>query len=183
LDDNIDVSARTIAKYVVEGTTTFKIFRTVLKSPSWILSVLDSFRRQYPQLVDKIVTVDPLSLSYLARHHYGGNNNDRVTYIDDNIPIVVNRTAIGLYFNANFTIRNNGWNTLRDFMIQLHWKVGDSDIYDYYKFSSQIVESGDTTTFATKIVLPSIGRYKLSYGIFGFDKIGNQPWAKDVILI
>lgn len=30
--------------------------------------------------------VDPLTLSYLARIHLGGHNDDRVQYIDDSVP-------------------------------------------------------------------------------------------------
>ena len=47
--------------------------------------------------------------SYLARAATGHSNDDRVVYVSDTLPRTV---TPGSTHVVNFTVRNNGWNTL-----------------------------------------------------------------------
>ena len=79
---------------------------SVLTTPTYLAGVRDG--------VDAAtgggcIAVDPFTLGYLARVALGGTNNNRVSYVWDDLPRTA-RAGSSLFFTA--TVRNDGWNVL-----------------------------------------------------------------------
>jgi len=160
----------------------FQVYRTVLQSASYHKQIVDQVSAAQPNLQ----VVDPLTLGYLARIALGGNNNDRVTYIDDSIPSTM--TVKGVY-NVSFTVRNEGWNILNttttdvNDRVVMTWVIADAagEIY-----CNVLLNPGSSCIFQGSIFGPSTGgqnllAYQLRRGpelINDFDNKGNPAWFK-----
>lgn len=84
----------------------FHMFRSVLTSPTYLSQVSTAVTNVSN---GNIIAVDPLTLGALIRIANGGNNDNRIGYIDDTIPSSGTSNS-----NVTFTVAvtNYGWNTL-----------------------------------------------------------------------
>jgi hypothetical protein len=101
-------AAQTIAntRNASDAAPQFHVFRSVLQSPSWLLNVTQEVAAFAG---GQALPLDPLTFSYLARAALGGSNNDRVTYLDDTLPV---GAPAGSVLNFSVIVRNEGWNPL-----------------------------------------------------------------------
>ncbi len=85
----------------------FDWFRTILVWPNQVSTFVEGF----PGAGSTHHFLDPFTFYYLMRHHLGGNNNHRATWIEDTIPRVL---TAGDTYAVTVTVRNDGWDTWRD---------------------------------------------------------------------
>eukprot|EP01113_Clastostelium_recurvatum_P007970 TRINITY_DN13732_c0_g1_i4.p1 TRINITY_DN13732_c0_g1~~TRINITY_DN13732_c0_g1_i4.p1 ORF type:complete len:563 (-),score=135.34 TRINITY_DN13732_c0_g1_i4:304-1992(-) len=98
-------AAQAILQQAQTAPVTFHMWRSVLKPRSYYRQLSDALEKTAG---DKVRIVDPYTLGYLARSFFGGNNNDRATYMDDTIPRLATSAWKG---DVQVTVRNEGWNT------------------------------------------------------------------------
>jgi len=109
----------------------------------------------------------------LARIYLGGNNNNRVTYINDTIPRIMTPNT---QYTAQVTVRNEGWNTLNTSSTQLL-------VYfdGYYEINiSTDIPSGAVADINFQVQAINTGNYSLIYELavnrVPFSQYGNLPW-------
>ena len=79
----------------------FAVFRTVRKSPTYLESLVNAVTAADPFAT----LVDGVTLGYLARASLGGNNVNRITYMEDNVSSL--RVLSPGTFTLDVTIRND----------------------------------------------------------------------------
>ena len=83
------------------------VFRGIRRSASNYANISQQVQKIQPN----IAFVDPYTFALLARIHlskYASINDDLVSYVDDSLPRAVSN---GGQVTANFSIRNERWNT------------------------------------------------------------------------
>jgi len=118
--------------------------------------------------------MDPIDFGYLARIYLGGNNNNRVTYINDTIPRIMTSNT---QYSAQVTIRNEGWNTLNASSTQL---LVYFDGY-YEQLIPTDILPGAVVNINIQIIAGNPGNYSLTYELSknggpSFSQYGNLPW-------
>ena len=82
----------------------FAWYRTVLWSPSDI----KTFQDRYASSGHNHRFLNPYEFYYLLRHHLGGSNQYRATWVGDTIPRIM---ATGRTYEVRVAVRNDGWDT------------------------------------------------------------------------
>lgn len=182
---DIDKAVQTIISQVraKKGDTTFSVFRSVLQTATYHKQIVDELAQQAPD----IKVVEPLALGYLARAYLGGNNDDRVLYIDDTLPTTA---APGSSTPVTFTVRNNGWNALAAATVQMQVQLLDSGgkmvSTVQGTVDADVQPNMDGTYSATLVVPPTQGQYSVKYQLCRtsalqpagcFDQRGNIAWT------
>jgi hypothetical protein len=159
----------------------FVVFRGVLRSASNYADIAQKVQQMQPN----ITFVDPYTFALLARIHLSKDasiNDDLVSYVDDNLPLSVNK---GDVITANFSIRNEGWNTLNDLYFKLTFACNIEYLFNW----NVEMKHGDigTTTCQFQVKCDQPGEYKVMYQLFrgntSFEEFGNIPWSSSVQLL
>jgi hypothetical protein len=157
------------------------VFRGVLRSASNYANIAQQVQQTQPN----ITFVDPYTFALLARIHLSGDgsiNNDLVSYINDTLPMSVSK---GDNITANFSIRNEGWNTLNDLQLKLTFACNTEYVFNW----STEIEHGDvgTNSYQFQVDCNQPGEYKVVYQLFrgntSFEEFGNIPWTSSVQVI
>jgi hypothetical protein len=86
---------------------------------------------------------------------------------------------------ANFSIRNEGWNTLNDLYFKLTFACNIEYLFNW----NVEMKHGDigTTTCQFQVKCDQPGEYKVMYQLFrgntSFEEFGNIPWSSSVQLL
>jgi hypothetical protein len=111
LDQNVPVRARNgpdnpAAGQIIDQANgvNFAWYRTILWTPDAIKALADS----YSSSGHNHQFLDAYSFYYLMRHHLGGNNNHRATWVTDSIPRIMQS---GATIDIDVSVRNDGWDT------------------------------------------------------------------------
>jgi hypothetical protein len=173
----------------------FTWYRTILWRPDKLRDLETGYAKIARQ---KYRFLDVYSYYYLLRHHLGGANTHRATWMKDTFPRIV---KAGAEYDVSVTVRNDGWDT---------WTEGDgyrlgcavvpggmaASTSDY---DSQAVPRcqlsdgakiapGQTATFAYTLTAPSSpGRFDIycdmvQDGTAWFRERGNIEWKTSVLV-
>ncbi len=82
----------------------FAWYRAIL----WYPSALQQLENNWAASGHNHRFLDAYTFYYLMRHHLGGNNNHRATWVEDTIPRVM---TAGQSYPVSVTVRNDGWDT------------------------------------------------------------------------
>ena len=158
----------------------FVVFRGVLRSASSYADLAS----QVQQIQPGMTFVDPYTFALLARIHLSKDpsvNNDLVSYVDDNLPQLISQ---GQTIAANFSIRNEGWNTLNNLQLQLTFAC---NVQYTFNWTTEI-QSGNigTASYQFPVKCNQPGQYGVTYQLFRdgtpFETFGNVPWTSSVEL-
>ncbi|CAF3951370.1 unnamed protein product [Rotaria sp. Silwood2] len=170
-----------ILSYYKPNDVRFVVFRGILRSASNYADIAEKVQQIQPN----ITFVDPYTFALLARIHLSGDtasNDDLVSYVDDNLPTLVSEGDI---IKVNFSIRNEGWNTLNGLHLKL---IFACDIEYIFSWSTEI-KHGDigTSSYQFQVECDQPGEYKVKYQLFrgntSFEEFGNVPWTSSVQLL
>lgn len=136
---------------------------------------------------------------YLMRHHLGGNNNHRATWVSDTIPRIM---AASQNYPVTVTVRNDGWEAwsetnlyrLSHAVLPEGSPAATAPDYDS-TLPNRILLPGGTTvnpgesiTFSFSLTAPSVnGDYDFYYdmvedGVAWFRDTNNIEWKKPIIV-
>ena len=169
-----------VVSYYKPNDVRFVVFRGILRSASNYANIT----QQVEQIQPNITFVDPYTFALLARIHLSKDasiNDDLVSYVDDNLPISVSN---GDNITANFSIRNEGWNTLNDLSFKLTFACSIEYVFNW----SIEMKHGDigTATYQFQVKCAQPGEYKVMYQLYrgntSFEEFGNVPWISSVQL-
>jgi hypothetical protein len=153
----------------------FVVFRGVLRSATNYANIAEQVQKIQPN----ITFVDPYTFALLARIHLSGDatiNDDLVSYVDDNLPRMVHQ---GDQVTANFSIRNEGWNTLNNLQLKLTFACNTEYTFNW----TSAMNHGDvgTSTYQFQVNCNQPGEYQVTYQLFRdntpFEAFGNVPWT------
>lgn len=168
----------------------FGWYRTILWSPSQVKALQD----RYAASRHNHRFLSAYEFYYLLRHHLGGNNHYRATWVSDTIPRIMKRTGS---YQAEIVVRNDGWDT---WMEANGYRLGHALVaagtnpgyLDYdsngRSFLVGSVNPGEITTFTLSIKAPdAVGRFDfyadiLREGVTWFREANNIEWKKMVIV-
>ncbi|CAF1016786.1 unnamed protein product [Adineta ricciae] len=162
-------------------TVRFVVFRGVLRSATNYANITENVEKLQPN----ITFVDPYTFALLARIYLSKDptvNNDLVSYVDDNLPRVVRNGDI---ITANFSIRNEGWNTLNNLRLKLIFVCNMTYVFDW----NTEIKHGDiqTASYQFQVECEQPGGYQVIYQLFrdetSFEEYGNVPWISSAQLI
>ncbi|CAF1210142.1 unnamed protein product [Rotaria magnacalcarata] len=170
-----------VLSYYKPNDVRFVVFRGVLRSASSYADIAEKVQQIQPN----ITFVDPYTFALLARIHLSGNpayNDDLVSYVDDNLP---NLISTGEYVTVNFSIRNEGWNTLNELDLKLTFAC---DIEYVFRWNIEIKHGNiGTSCYQFQVKCDQPGEYKVVYQLFrgntSFEEFGNVPWISSVRLV
>jgi len=185
LDGQVERAVQDIIQYGESGKTSFRGFRSILKSSGWIKSVNDGIRGARPEY--RFTPVDPYTYFYLRRYTLGGNNDYRATYTFDTMQNAVKANQI---IEIKAGVRNDGWDTWKcagDRAVKL--TAGFIDQPDISEVSlPDDVPPGEGAVVSIKIKSPNKpGKYALKFELKRgadayFGKAGDLPWIKEVVV-
>jgi hypothetical protein len=170
-----------VLSYYKPNEVRFVVFRGILRSASSYADIADKVQQIQPN----ITFVDPYTFALLARIHLSGNgsiNDDLVSYVDDDLPRSVSKGDI---ITANFSIRNEGWNTLQDLRLKLTFVCGAEYVFNW----STEIKHGDvgTASYQFQVECGQPGAYPVTYQLFrgntSFEEFGNVPWTSSAQLL
>jgi hypothetical protein len=170
-----------ILSYYKPNNVRFVVFRGILRSASNYANIAD----QVQQIQPNISFVDPYTLALLARIHLSGNasiNDDLVSYVNDSLPTLVSK---GDKITANFSIRNEGWNTLNNLQLKLTFACNTEYVFNW----NTEIQHGDvgTVSYQFQVECNQPGDYKVMYQLFrgntSFEEFGNVPWISSVQVV
>ena len=159
----------------------FVVFRGILRGASNYADMAEQVQDRQPNMT----FVDPYTFALLARIHLSGDatiNDDLVSYVNDSLPRVVRDRDL---VTANFSIRNEGWNTLNDLHLQLIFACGAEFVLDW----TTEIQPGDITTamYQFQVECDQPGEYPVGYQLFrgntSFEEYGNVPWTSFVSVL
>ena len=162
------------------NTVRFVVFRGVLRSATNYATIA----QQVQQIQPKMSFVDPYTFALLARIHLSQDpsiNNDLVSYVDDTLPKMITADQM---IRVNFSIRNEGWNTLNNLQLKLTFACNVDYLFDWNieLTHGQII----TQTYEFQVQCIQSGTYKVVYQLFrgnsSFEDFGNVPWISTVQL-
>lgn len=167
-----------VLSYYRPDAVRFVVFRGILRSASNYADIATSVQQVQP----KITFVDPYTFAFLARLHLSNDasiNNDLVSYVADDLPAGV---SIGETVTVNFSVRNEGWNTLNNLYLILTFACDAQ--YDFVWDTA--IEHGETQTMTFELLVQcnKPGHYAVSYQFYRgetpFEEYGNVPWTSSV---
>ena len=170
-----------IVSYYNSTTTRFLVFRSTLRSASYYANITEHVQEVQPN----ISFVDPYTFALLARIHLSGDasiNDDLVSYVDDTLPSVVHQ---GEQVTVNFSIRNEGWNTLNNLQLKLRFACDTEYTFNW----TSAMNHGDigTNTYQFQVNCNQSGEYQVAYQLFRdatpFETFGNVPWLSFVQVV
>ena len=133
--------------------------------------------------------LDIYSFYYLMRHHLGGNNFYRATWVADTFPRV--QTA-GRAYDVSVTVRNDGWDmwTTDDYVlfVQTRSQGGTIDTNTYPLPANSSVSTGQEVTISFVYNAPAVmDRHALTYdmlklGVGTFQTQNNIEMAKEIVV-
>jgi hypothetical protein len=156
----------------------FVVYRGILRSASSYANITEQVQKIQPN----ISFVDPYTFALLARIYLSGDasiNDDLVSYVDDTLPKVVHQ---GDQVTANFSIRNEGWNTLNNLQLKLTFACNKEYTFNW----TSTMNHGDvgTNTYQFEVNCNQPGEYQVIYQLFRdstpFEAFGNVPWTSSV---
>ena len=170
-----------ILSYYKPNDVRFVVFRGILRSASNYASMTE----QVQQIQPNISFVDPYTLALLARIHLSRDasiNDDLVSYVNDSLPMVVSK---GDRITANFSIRNEGWNTLNDLQLKLTFACNTDYVFDW---NTEIQHGAiGIASYQFQVECDQTGEYQVIYQLFrgntSFEQFGNVPWISSVKLV
>jgi len=161
-------------------TSNFHMWRSILMPRGWYKQLAAAL---YKAAGDNVVIVDPYTLGYLVRVYFGGNNDNRATYMSDTFP---RSAAAGTKVpSVSVLVRNEGWNawTHADFQLTVSYEVNGS-VHAYNLTSPSDIASGTTGVFSGTWVAPSTAphtatqvTYELRMGRTPFSTLGTLPYV------
>lgn len=116
-----------VVSFYKPNTVRFVVFRGILRSASNYANI----SQQAQQIQPNLNFVDPYTFALLARIHLSGDatiNNDLVSYVNDSLPATVNKADSII---ANFSIRNEGWNTLNNLQLKLTFACNTEYVFNW----------------------------------------------------
>jgi hypothetical protein len=140
--------------------------------------------------------VDPYAFFYLLKIYLGSHIAYRATYLSDNLPTLV---QAGATVEAEFTIRNDGWDTWPDggrYQLGLHIQsgpiparslLGKPQAYPVRVGLPQSVPPGGTVTVRANLTVPpQPGPYTVQYDVIApdvgpFESQNDLPWQKVLV--
>ena len=170
-----------ILSMYVPNTVRFVVCRGTLRSASEYAN----YTEQVEQIQPNISFVDPYSFALLARIYLssdGSINDDLVSYISDTLPTLVHQ---GDQVIANFSIRNEGWNTLNNLQLKLTFACNREYTFNW----TSAINHGDigTSTYQFQVDCHTPGEYQVTYQLFRdstpFETFGNIPWMSSVQVV
>lgn len=193
LADGIPVKAETHGSPAINygNGVHFAWYREVLKSPSWVKSLEQS----YSYTGNNHRFLDAYTFYYLMRHYLDGDNDYRATWVDDTVPRIM---AAGSAVPVQVTVRNDGWDA---------WTAGAGyalglaivpagqtpNAQDYAAQplvslpAGQRVSTAQNVVFSFTVTAPATtGNYELYYDMTGpegwFRAQHNIEWKQPVIV-
>ena len=170
----------------------FEWHRAILKSPSYIRDLEDSAAK----LGNNHHFLDAYTFYYLLRHHLGGHNNYKATWISDTVPHVM---MAGKKYQFTITVRNDGWDawsqsgnySLGHAFVREGEDINDGDFGSVrHKLPNfDTVEPGSIVTFYCEVVAPvKKCTYDFYYdmvqdGVTWFRNTGNIEWKKRIKVV
>lgn len=199
LDQNVPIRARNgpdnpAAGQLIDATSgvNFAWYRTILWTPDGVKALADA----YAGSGHNHQFVDAYSFYYLMRHHLGGNNDHRATWVSDSIPRIM---RAGETIPVEITVRNDGWDNWSE---AAAYRLGiaivppgaapayvDYDARGRGKLpDGTVVRPGESGVFSHAITAPvSPGTYDLYYdlvhdGVTWFREVHNLEWKQTLIV-
>lgn len=168
----------------------FAQYRTIVVSPNYIKDIQD----RYSISGNNHHFLDAQTFYYLLRHHLGGQNTYRTTWVSDTIP---RELKIGKTYIVQISVRNDGWDTWSEdgqyrltYAIMPKGQKAEPQHYNQnprsYLSGGVIVETGQTHTFDVQITAPSSeGDYDLYLemvqdSVTWFEDKHNMPYKLSV---
>ncbi len=170
----------------------FAWYRTILISPK----DLKAFEERHAKTPHNHRILDIFTYYYLMRHHLGGRNEYRATWLGDTIPRLM---TAGRQYTVTVTVRNDGWDTWTD---TAGYRLGtalvaagaaiahaDYDARGRCRMPQSVtVAPGGTVTFSFTVTAPKeTGSYELYYdmvreGVTWFREQNNIEWKMPILV-
>jgi hypothetical protein len=174
-----------------ESGVHFAWYRTIVAWPRQIAEMEATANRAVNQRY-----LDAFTFYYLLRHHLGGHNDYRATWIADTIPRIM---TAGRSYRVSVTVRNDGWDAWSE---QEQYRLGcaiveqdrqptdaDYDAIGHHPLAGRTtVRPGTTTTFRFELTAPKQpGEYDVYYdlvreGVTWFREQNNLEWKAPLIV-
>lgn len=136
----------------------FMMFRTILQPATFMTDAATQLARLCG---DHMTIVSPHEAAYLARLVAGADNSNIVTYLADSLP----RASLPAHVTVatNFTLRNDGWNTLNATNCTLQVTVGATATTCQL---AQDILPAQTVVVPCHVTMPAVsGPTSLNYGL------------------